>query len=147
MSNGYEILNNAEMRRIFLEDLSEIIKASNFHIIASVIMKKELIKRAGAMTLPRNPYELGMLFCIECLLKWLVEQGEKEQTAHIIFESRGKVEDGELALRTDTKLEQMRGEMKAGFSRLETSVTWLQRLFMGTIVGLMLNSTIIYLHH
>lgn len=60
----------------------------------------------------------------------------------------------ELELRTDTKLEQVRGEvnilrgdMNTGFSKLETSIGWLQRLFMGTIVVLMLNGAINYFHH
>src|SRR3990167_9119220 len=52
-----------------------------------------------------------------------------------------------LELRTDTKFEQLRGEMNTGFSKLETSIGWLQRLFMGTIAALMVNGAINYFHH
>lgn len=94
MSNGYELLSNPQVRNAFFEDLNQIITNSPFNVIASVIRKDKLT----GYTYPSNPYELSMLFCMERLINWLCECDEEGKLLHVIFESRGKVEDNELEL-------------------------------------------------
>lgn len=92
--DGYEILNDEEVRHAFFSDLNRVIAESDF-VITSTVVRKDKLKNYPE---PSNPYELSLLFCMERLLKWLEDRGEAGKAVHIIFESRGRVEDGELEL-------------------------------------------------
>lgn len=83
------------LRERFITELNGLIQAAPIRIYASVIDKRRLIEKYAA---PRNPYEIALLFCMERLLSFLVGEEQKGRQIPIIFESRGKREDGELEL-------------------------------------------------
>jgi hypothetical protein len=83
------------LREEFLEDLSQVMAAAPFSVIGSVIDKKRLIARYPK---PWNPYQLGLHFCLERLLIFMNDQGQRAKTLHVIFECRGKDEDAALEL-------------------------------------------------
>ena len=93
MHSEYKIFNNKETRLSFIKDLTDIINITPFHVISSVIRKDKLAKYC---LFPNNPYQISVLFCVEQLLSWLILQGEIKKSIHVLFESRGKVEDREL---------------------------------------------------
>lgn len=66
-----------------------------FHAYVAVIDKARLRAR---YTQPYNPYEIAMLFCLESLSNRLVIDGQAGKRTHILFEGRGKAEDGQLEL-------------------------------------------------
>ena len=83
-------------RNQFMSDLDYLVRASPFHVIASVIHKTRLRER---YTSPDDPYELAFRFCIERLLRFLGERGQQGNRIDIIFERRGKREDNSLELK------------------------------------------------
>lgn len=86
---------NREQKNIFMDSLSELLKESNFILIASVIEKKSLRSRYSQS---ENPYHLALRFCMERLSFFLEEKKEHGEKVHIIFEQRGRKEDKELEL-------------------------------------------------
>lgn len=86
---------NRELRERFLTDLTELIAAAPFQVIASVIDKNRLKEKYAS---PFNPYEVALLFCMERTLNYLRQQGESGKRVSVLFESRGRQEDGELEL-------------------------------------------------
>ena len=96
MAGDYSILSQANVRESFLNDLSSIISASPFHVIATVMRKSSHRARYKE---PANPYYLSLLYCIERLKSFLAAQNEDVgKITHLIFESRGKEEDQALEL-------------------------------------------------
>lgn len=94
MTGDWSLLNDSNTRQAFLNDISDLMDASPFQVIACVINKQELIRYQT----PENPYELAMLFCMERLNNWLLLKNQQYQTIQIQFEARGKTEDAELEL-------------------------------------------------
>lgn len=82
-------------REEFFERLNQLMVKADFHVFASVIDKEEL---KAKYRYPENPYELGLLFCMERLLRFLCDQGQSGKIVNVVFESRGKKEDDELEL-------------------------------------------------
>lgn len=96
MAGDYSILSQAKIREPFLKDLSGIISRSPFHVITTVLRKDSHLSR---YTEPAHPYHLSLLYCMERVKSFLLEQGQNiEKTTHLIFESRGKEEDRALEL-------------------------------------------------
>ena len=91
----FDILRNQELRARFYEDLSALMTGIPMRIYAAVINKNGLRKRYGS---PWNPYEIALLFCMERLLKTLLEEKQEGKLLHVLFEARGKREDEELKL-------------------------------------------------
>ena len=91
----FDILRQGEVRSFFMDDLTNLIDQSPFQSISSVIKKSDLSDR---YIHPHNPYELGLLFCMERLLDVLITHNQKEKTCHILIEARGKKEDRALEL-------------------------------------------------
>lgn len=79
----------------FLDELGEIIEASNFILITCVIDKRQLRSRSG---IPPNPYHLALGFCLETLHEFLLEKHQDGTLTHVVVECRGKKEDNELEL-------------------------------------------------
>jgi len=95
-NGAFSILrSNAELREIFMQDLSQLIKNAPFEYVISVIHKDNLIKKYAE---PFNPYSIGLLFCLEKLLTILNKRGQKNKKTHVLIEARGKKEDKELGL-------------------------------------------------
>jgi hypothetical protein len=90
----FSVLREAGAREDFYADLGRLIEEAPVQVIASVIRKEAL------RTLykdPENPYSLGMVFGLERIAMELRERGDRG-TLTVVFESRGKREDGLLEL-------------------------------------------------
>lgn len=87
---------NKILRDIFVGDLSQIMAAAKFEIVAVVFDKLELQQTYGPDT-PGNPYNIGMKLGLERLFQFLQATGQEDLITPVIFESRGKKEDAELA--------------------------------------------------
>jgi len=79
----------------FMNDLTNIIDASNFILISCVIDKSSLRNRGGT---PDNPYHLALGFCLETLYELMQEKNQDGALTHVVVERRGKKEDNELEL-------------------------------------------------
>ncbi len=84
--------SNRPHKDAFLDELTGIIEANNFILIACVVDKARLRDRS------QNPYHLALGFCLETLHEFLHEKGQQELTTHVVVECRGKKEDAELEL-------------------------------------------------
>ena len=82
-------------RDAFMTELTELIAAANFTLIAAVIDKHALKSRYAE---PGNPYELALQFCVERLHHFLREKGQDDRLTHCVFERRGKHEDAAIEL-------------------------------------------------
>ena len=87
------LLTNADLRRRFYEDLNNLVETTPMTIFASVIDKQ---KHRAQYVDPWNPYQIGLLFCMERLFSRLMANGQAGKTMHIVFESRGTAEDKDL---------------------------------------------------
>jgi len=87
---------NREQKQRFLNQLTDIIDASNFILISCVINKEQLRQKGGAA--PSNPYHLALGFCLETLYELLQEKNQDDKQTHVVVECRGKKEDAELEL-------------------------------------------------
>ena len=76
----------------FLEELTGIIEANNFILIASIIDKPRLRERS------ENPYHMALGFCLETLFEFIQEKRQVDLPTHVVVECRGKKEDLELEL-------------------------------------------------
>lgn len=85
---------NEQHRNQFLNELTGIIEASNFILIACIIEKENLSGREAIS----NPYHIALGFCLETLHEFLLEKNQDNTLTHVVFESRGKKEDDELEL-------------------------------------------------
>lgn len=79
----------------FLNQLTGIIKASNFIFISCVIDKVRLRDRQEQLS---NPYHLALGFCLETLYEFLQEKNQDDTLTHVVVECRGTKEDNELEL-------------------------------------------------
>lgn len=86
---------NKALRESFLANLTGLIAAAPFQVIASIIDKNRLKEKYIS---PYNPYEVALLFCMERALNHLRQQGETGKRVSVLFESRGRQEDEELEL-------------------------------------------------
>ncbi|MGF6111644.1 DUF3800 domain-containing protein [Pseudomonas frederiksbergensis] len=82
-------------KHAFLDELTDIIEASNFVLISCVIDKAVLREKEGSV---HNPYHVALGFCLETLYEFLQEKNQQSALTHVIFERRGKREDNELEL-------------------------------------------------
>ncbi len=84
-----------EHREAFLDQLTRIIEAANFQLIAVVIDKRGLKDHYSR---PKHPYHLALKFGLERIHQFLQEVGQGGLLTHIICEARGSREDLELEL-------------------------------------------------
>ncbi|TCZ85029.1 DUF3800 domain-containing protein [Lysobacter sp. N42] len=83
---------NREHKEAFLDELTGIIEASNFILIACVIDKRRLRERGS------NPYHLALGFCLETLYEFMQEKRQDTLVTHVVVECRGNKEDRDLEL-------------------------------------------------
>ena len=88
----FRIFPNREAKNQFLNDLTTIVKESNF-ILASCVIEKQRLPE-----IPDNPYHIALMYCLLSLYDFLVEKGEQRHLTHVVFECRGAKEDKELEL-------------------------------------------------
>ena len=67
-----------------------LIQDCPLEFIGAVNKKEDLRKR---YTIPDNPYEIAMLFCIEEALVLLKRNGQTGKTTHLVIEGRGAKEN------------------------------------------------------
>lgn len=91
----FAFLQNQDRRAVFMDELNQLVEASDLTIIAAAIRKQMLTKAYGS---PANPYELALCFCMERAFAFLQESEQQAKVTHIIVERRGKREDNELEL-------------------------------------------------
>ena len=91
----FRILNDIKLNEEFLARLNDAIASSPFEVIASIIHKDRLVLKYQN---PWNPYEIALKFCLERLLKLMLEKGQRGRTVFVVFECRGAKEDRELEL-------------------------------------------------
>ena len=82
-----------QRREQFMDNLSAVMADTQMSVIATVIDKHRLTE---TYKIPRNPYEISLLFCMERLLETLLNLNQSEKRVYVVFESRGKREDKEL---------------------------------------------------
>lgn len=89
------LLTDKTLREAFYEDLNAVMVNAPITIIASVIDKVKLTARYPN---PWNPYEIALHFCLERLLRFLMDRGQAGKRVHVVFECRGAAEDAQLEL-------------------------------------------------
>ena len=94
-SPPFDILLRSDVRNRFMADLDEIIVSSRFGVVACVIDKRELRTRLGAAA---NPYHVALEFGLERVFLQLQQRKQVGRTTHVVFESRGRLEDAALEL-------------------------------------------------
>jgi hypothetical protein len=92
------VLADRECRRAFLADLSMAIDEADFTIVSAVIDKRALLEK---YTVPSNPYDIALTFCMERTYAALKGRGQHSSVTPIVVESRGKREDRELCVTFD----------------------------------------------
>ena len=91
----FAFLSHLPTRLEFVGQLSSIMVASNFILIACVVDKTRMSKSEGAST---NPYHIALDICLESLRDFLAEKKQDHLQTHLVVECRGKKEDRELEL-------------------------------------------------
>jgi Protein of unknown function (DUF3800) len=84
----FQILRDASIRAPFFDDLNELIQEAPFTLIAVAVDKR-------ARSVDDNPYDIALDAGLVQVTKYLRQCGESRLT-HVVVESRGKKEDGEL---------------------------------------------------
>jgi len=82
-------------REAFLEQLTGLIDATDFTLIAVIIDK---VRHKERYVRPEHPYHLALKFGLERIFAFLHQQGQHDETTWVICEARGSKEDGELEL-------------------------------------------------
>lgn len=85
----FHFLQYDGLRERFMDDLSAVIEAMPMTVFAAVIRKDRLKSK---YTSPENPYQLGLLFCMEMAHAYLKHHDCHEDRCHIICESRSPKE-------------------------------------------------------
>lgn len=88
----FKILGDTKLRARFYKDLNNLIRSLDFNIIASAVLKEELIKEYGPQA--GNPYDLSLAFILENTV--LFCEKSKIEKIKIVCEARGKKEDSQL---------------------------------------------------
>lgn len=91
----FRILRVPETRAAFLVQLSGVIETADFMIIAAVIDKERHVEKYSE---PADPYEIALVFRMERLQRYLINNGQAGRMTHIQVECRGKAEDAKLEL-------------------------------------------------
>jgi hypothetical protein len=85
---------SATHKNAFLGQLTDVMDASNFVLIACVIDKRRMPKGVEG----DNPYHIALQCCLEALYRFLEEKNQNDHVTHVVVESRGKKEDNDLEL-------------------------------------------------
>lgn len=91
----FDILLRADVREAFMSELDAIVVTSRFGVVACVIDKRELKQRLGTAA---NPYHVALEFGLERVFYQLQQRNQVGRTTHVVFESRGRLEDAALEL-------------------------------------------------
>jgi len=92
---SFSFLVHRPTREAFMNDLTSIMEASNFILIACVVDKARVSRTAEAVS---NPYHIALGICLEKLCGFLAEKGQVAATTYVVVECRGRKEDTQLEL-------------------------------------------------
>lgn len=90
---AFSLLRDPNLRDAFLQDLSALMVAAPFSVIATVI-KKDAVQVSGIRH--EHIYHLAMGFALERLHRFIAEQGQAGLKTHVVVECRGASEDQDL---------------------------------------------------
>lgn len=91
----FAFLTDATRRGEFMAGLNTFVEDAPAQILATVIRKDALVKKAAGA---ENPYHFALRSGLERLTDLLRAQSQHDRLTHIVFEARGKKEDAELEL-------------------------------------------------
>lgn len=91
----FVFLLNKEKRESFYADLNRLMEETPMTLVAVVIRKDELQKRAKE---PANPYHLALGYGLELVADHLRAAGQSGRKTHLVCECRGSNEDADLEL-------------------------------------------------
>jgi len=91
-TENFFFLNSSDKKEHFMTELTQIIGEVTFHLGCVVIRKNELKENEN----PENPYHLALEAGLIQVDSFLSNEGVVGQKTHLLFEKRGKNEDGEL---------------------------------------------------
>lgn len=92
---AFSFLKTRVLKEVFLNELTDIVAAAPFTLIATVIDKMALKRRYAY---PDNPYHIALGYGLERVYLLLRSQGQEGRATCVVVESRGKREDDELEL-------------------------------------------------
>lgn len=124
---AFAFLSHRALRERFVDQLSAIMNASNFVLIACVVDKRKLSKAESSS----NPYDIALGLCVSSLRSFLAEKQQDQRQTHVIVECRGQKEDRELELEfrricDDTALGQTSFPLDIVFAEKKTNLAGLQ---------------------
>ncbi len=90
--NEFAMLKSRTVREQFQFELNAIMQQADFSIIHHAIHKD------GHHQPSENLYHIAVQRCLEGLFDKLTQLGQADRQVHVVFEMRGKVEDGLLEL-------------------------------------------------
>ncbi|GER07161.1 3-deoxy-D-manno-octulosonic acid transferase [Iodidimonas muriae] len=88
----FSILQNAEVRERFMDELTALMESLPFTLFATVIRKDAHLKRYGDEA--ANPYNVALEYSFERILHFM--EANRATDLPVIAEARGKNEDNEL---------------------------------------------------
>lgn len=91
-TDDFSFLNSKDKKERFMTELTQIIEELPFHLGCVAIRKNELKETEN----PGNPYHLALEAGLNQVDSFLSNEGVFGQKTHLLFEKRGKNEDGEL---------------------------------------------------
>lgn len=91
----FSFLKTRALKEAFLAELSGIVEASPFTLVATVINKAPYKQR---YQYPANPYHVALGYGLERVFYFLRAHGAQQAKTHVIVEKRGAREDAELEL-------------------------------------------------
>jgi hypothetical protein len=94
-SGDFAFLKSRVRKEAFLNELTDLVAATRFTLVCTVI-RKELLKTRYAQ--PENPYHMALGFGLERVSYYLKSQGTGASVTHVLVERRGRKEDAELEL-------------------------------------------------
>jgi hypothetical protein len=92
---AFTLLRDPNLREAFQQDLSGLMEAAPFSVIATVI-RKDALPLVDSKR--EHVYHLAMGFALERLFRLLDDQGQAAMKTHVVVECRGAAEDKDLDL-------------------------------------------------
>lgn len=94
-TGDFAFLKSKETKKLFINELTQIVADAPFTLICSVIRKEALRQKYVD---PDNPYHIALGFGLERVHNFLQSRGVGQAKTHVMVEKRGKKEDAELEL-------------------------------------------------
>lgn len=94
-SGDFRNYSSEAQKESLMNDLTLIMKESNFILISCVVKKDILINKYNN---PENPYFIALRFGLERIFRFLKEKDQHNKKTFIVFEQRGLKEDRDLEL-------------------------------------------------